>query len=374
MPMRGLQQFLGLLLFISVAVSTSAQTSKYAEKFKAIDVLEIGYHKVADDFIDDYIGSRAETAKALGRYMYYKPMIDSIFASYKIPKEGGLLVLAASGADVFYDDEKSGNKGAWAMQYSVARMYGVKVNTYVDERRNIEKTTRISAKFLKELYLIYNSWSMAFAAYATTTLTINKNIRLAGNSFNYWEMYDSLPLPAQNIVPAYIAASFIYNYHNDYGITPTPFKEIPYDTFRLKKWMSFEAMAPTLHTTVDVLQSLNPIFKKGIVPLSVTPYVLKLPKQSKPWFTDIDTVDFKPYNTNPFVDETVLNLNNLDKPKAGGKTYTGSDTIYHVVKRGEGLGIIAQKYGVTVDSIKSWNNIRGYMIHPNQRIMIIRKE
>lgn len=372
--MRGLQQILSLLLFITAGFSASAQTYKYAQKFKLVDTLNVGYGSMADDFIDDYIGNPKETAKALGRYIYYKPMIDSIFTSYKIPTEGGLLVLAASGADVFYEDEKTGNKGAWAMQYRVARMYGVKVNTYVDERRNIEKTTRISAKFLKELYLIYNSWSMAFAAYSTTTLTVNKYIRLSGNSFNYWKMYDSLPQAAQDIVPAYIAATYIYNYYNDYGITPTPFTEIPYDTLRLKKWMSFEAMAATLRTTVPVLQSLNPIFKKGVVPLSVSPYVLKLPKQSKPWFSDIDTIDFKPYNTNPFVDETVLNLNNLDKPKNTGNAYTGGDTVYHVVKRGQGLGIIAQKYGVSVDKIRKWNKIRGYMIHPNQRIMIIRKE
>lgn len=372
--MRRLQQFLILLLFIFIGVGASAQTSKYAAKFNAIDSLGIGYRDVADDFIDDYINNPKETAKALGRYLYYKPFIDSILKAYQIPSQGGLLTVAVSGADVFYKDEKSGNSGLWAMQYRVARMFGIKMNTYVDERRDIVKTSAVTAKFFKELYLIYNSWSMAFAAYSTTTLTVNKYIRLAGNNFNYWEMYDSLPQAAQDIVPAYIAAAYIYNYHDDYGITPEPYTEIAYDTLRLKKWMSFEAMAPTLRTTVPVLQALNPIFKKGVVPLSINPYVLKLPIQSKPWFSDIDTIDFKPYNTNPFVDETVLNLNNLDKPKNTGKAYTGGDTVYHVVKRGQGLGIIAQKYGVTVDEIRKWNKIRGYMIHPNQRLMIIRKE
>lgn len=372
--MRSLQQFLSLLLFILIGIGASAQTSKYAAKFNAVDSLGIDYKPVADDFIEDYINNPKETAKALGRYIYYKPFLDSIFKSYNIPTQASLLVLAASGADVFYKDEKSGNSGLWAMQYRVARMFGVKMNTYVDERRDIYKTSDVSAKFFKELYLIYNSWPMAFAAYSTTTLSINKYIRLAGNNFNYWEMYDSLPQAAQDIVPAYIAATYIYNYHKDHGITPIPYKEIPYDTVRLKKWMSFEAMAPTLRTTVPVLQTLNPIFKKGVVPLSINPYVLKLPKQSKPWFSDVDTIDFEPYNTNPFVDENVLKLKNLDRPKVEGKTYTGGDTVYHVVKRGEGLGIIAQKYGVTVDKIRKWNNIRGYMIHPNQNLIIIRKD
>lgn len=354
---------------------TSAQVnSQYADKFKQVDSLNIGFGGNADEFITDFINDPAATAEAISKYNNYKSYIDSVCVAYKIPTEVGILILAASNANVFYQD-KEGNSGPWAMQYKVARMYGLKMNTYVDERRDIEKTTEISAKFLKELFIIYDSWSMAFAAYTTSTLTVNKYIRLSGNNFNYWEMYDSLPQAAQDIVPAYIAATYIYNYYADHNISPKPYRIIAYDTLTLDKWMSFDMMASTLRTSVPVLQTLNPTFKKGVIPVSARRYILKLPKQSNPWFSDLDTLSFKPYNTNPYVEENKIPQKNLNTPKGGGKVYTGSDTIYHKVNRGQGLGIIAQKYGVSVDNIRKWNKMRGYMIHPNQRLMIImRKE
>lgn len=374
LPMRVFYKIIAVGFFVLTAVSANSQQSNYAAKFATIDTLGIGYGGNVDDYIEDYINNPKQTAEALGKYIHYKPYLDSIFASFGLPPQASLLVLAASGADVFYKDEETGNAGLWAMQYRVARMYGIKMNTYVDERRDVKKTSTVSAKFFKELYLIYNDWPMAFAAYATTTLAVNKYIRLSGNSFNYWEMYDSLPRAAQEIVPSYIAAAYIFHYHKEHGITPKTHREIAYDTLVMKKWMSFEAMAPTLRTTVPVLQALNPIFKKGIIPFSTRPYVIKAPKQSKPWFRDIDTVDFEPYNSNPFVEEEVLNVNNLGTPKVEGKAYTGGDTLYHYVKRGEGLGIIAQKYGVTVDELRKWNNIKGYTIYPNQKLTIYRKD
>ncbi len=372
--MRQMYKIFSVGFLVVFCISSNAQTgSRYAGKFKQADTLGITYGGNADELIDDFISDGGATAQAISRYNHYKPMVDSVCTTYKIPKQVGLLILAASNADPFYSD-KNGNSGPWAMQYKVARMYGLKMNTYVDERRDIRKTTDISAKFLKELFLIYNSWSMAFAAYSTSTLTVNKYIRLAGNKFNYWEMYDSLPQAAKDVVPAYIAATYIYNYYNEHDITPKPYKPIPYDTLTLNKWMSFEIMAPTLRTTIPVLQILNPIFKKGVVPLSAKRYVLKLPLISKPWFKDVDTLEYKPYNTNPYVEEDKITEKNLNTPKQVNKVYTGGDTLYHTVKRGQGLGIIAQKYGVSVDNIRKWNRIRGYMIHPNQKLLIIRKE
>lgn len=355
------------------AVFASNNDSLYSKRLKKVDSLNMGYHPFASDIIADYLNDPKATAEALGRYQYYKPFLDSVMRSFDIPAQVGLYALAASGVDCFYKEEESGICGPWALQFRVARMYGLKMNTYVDERMDFERTTLLAGKYLKELYLIYDSWPMAMAAFTTNTLTINKFIRKSGNTFNYWEMYDSLPVEAQNIVPSYLAALYIYNYSDKHGITPKPYKPLSYDTVRMKKWMSFEVMAPALHTTVAALQSLNPIFKKGIVPYSVQNYILKLPKSSRPWYGDIDSLEFEPYNSNPFTEEVPeLADKNLPKP-AESEIHNSDLRVTHTVKRGEGLGIIAQKYGVKVDDIRKWNNIKGYTIYPNQKLKIIRK-
>ncbi len=364
-----------LLLFCVVQTAFAINNdSLYAKRLKKVDSLNMGYHPFVSEIIAEYLSDPKATAEALGRYQYYKPFLDSVMRSYNIPTQVGLYALAASGIDFFYKDDESGNCGPWALQFRVARMYGLKMNTYVDERMDFESTTLLAGKYLKELHLIYNSWPMVMAAFTTNTLTINKFIRKSGNTFDYWVMYDSLPTVAQNIVPAFIGAMYIYNYSGEHGITPKPYNAISYDTVRITKWMSFEVLAPALHTTVATLQSLNPIFKKGIVPYSVQNYILKLPKSSRPWYADIDNLKFEPYNSNPYIDEVPeLADKNLPKPK-GDDVQTGEGTIViHTVVRGQGLGIIAQKYGVKVDDLRKWNNIKGYTIYPNQKLKIIRK-
>lgn len=363
-----------VLLFVSVGVFASGNDSLYAQRLRKIDSMGIGYHPWAADFIADYLHSPKETAEALGRYQHYKPYIDSVLKTYGLPSQVGILMLALSGADCFHKNE-NGNCGPWDLQYRVARMYGLKMNTYVDERMDFEQTTQLSARYLKELYVIYNSWPMAMAAFSTNTLTLNKFIRQSGNTFNYWDMYDSLPAEAQKIVPAYIGALYIYNYASQHNITPKPFKTLAYDTVRMTQWMSFDVLAPALHTTVGALQSLNPIFKKGVVPHSVRPYLLKIPQSSRPWMGSIDSLEFEPYNTNPYVEEVPeLADKNLPKPKEEEIHSNAADTIVHVVAKGEGLGVIAQKYGVKVDDIRKWNNLKNYTIFPNQKLKIVRKK
>lgn len=377
MLMRFYRHTFFTLLFLFTATQTllaANNDSLYAKRLKKVDSLGMGYNKLAGEIIAEYIANPKATAEALARYEYYKPFLDSVMRAYNIPTQVGLLVMAASGADCFYKDEESGNCGPWALQFRVARMYGLKMNTYVDERMDFEQTTLLAGKYLKELHLIYGSWPMTMAAFTTNTLTINKFIRRSGNTFNYWEMYDSLPSEAQTIVPSFIGAMYIYYYANESNVKPkVPYKAISYDTVRMTKWMSFEVLAPALHTSVAALQTLNPIFKKGIIPYSVQNYILKLPKSSKPWFGDIDGLEFKPYNNNPYVEEVPeLADKNLPKPKHAD-VHTGEKTVIHVVTRGQGLGIIAQKYGVKVDDIRKWNNIKGYTIYPNQKLKIIRK-
>lgn len=367
-------KFTFVFLFIFSACGIFAQGDGYATRFEATDGLKMRYNTKADGFINDYIANPYTTGEALGRYLFYKDYIDSVMTAYRVPVEAGLLVMAQSNADCFYGDV-DGNSGPWALQYKVARMYALKMNTYVDERRDIKQATELAAKHLKELKLLYDDWPLALAAFATTTLTVNKFIRMSGNTFNYWAIRDSLPPQAQKIVPAYIAASYIYHHHAQHGISPKEYKLPASDTMVMNRWMSFAAMAPTLHTSVGVLQTLNPIFKKGIVPLAATPYVLNIPTTSRPWYDDLDTVTFIPYNMNPYVEEESPGLEeNLPRPKDAQPAFTGGDTIIHVVLKGQGLGVIAKKYNVKVDEIRKWNKLKGFAIHPGQKLIILRKK
>lgn len=345
--------------------------------------VDVKYHPQAGYYINNFVNVPAASSAALGRFEHYKPLLDSILTAHGVPTELGIMVLGNSLADCAYYDSE-GNSGPWAMPYNVARMFDLKVNTYVDERRDLKKSTEAAARYLKELKTIYRDWHLAMAAFASTTTSINKTIRLGGNVFDYWTIYDSLPEEAKPVVPRYIAAVYLFVYHKAHNITPKTYTAIPYDTLSVKKWMSFEVMAPALHASVQDIYELNPEFRRGIVPMSPVPYVVKLPLKSRQWYSSVDSLEYKPYNTNPYIEVPELENKDLPKRKIDGDSAVAdtaatakeavSDTIIHIVKRGEGLGIIARKYGVTVDQLRKWNHIKGYTIHAGKRLIILRKE
>lgn len=383
-----------LILWCLLPTAATPQTD-YANRLATIPDINIKYNPVVDGYINQMLSSPNSTAIALGRYIYYKPVIDSMLIQYGVPTNVGLMVLGNSMADCTYSDAE-GYAGPWAMSYNVGRLWDLKMNTYVDERRDLAKSSFAAAKCMKELRFLYNSPDLALAAFATNTTTVNKYIRLAGNTFDYWEMYDSLPKPAQKIVPSFLAAVYLYYFHAEHGISPITYAPPAYDTVSINKWQSFDEMATVLHTTSKELKELNPEFKQGIVPTSRISYVVKLPLKSKQHFGKLDALDFKPYNTNPYI-EKVPELENRNLPIRKGSDTAQSaevetpqvantsvpsakktdendkqqgDTVNHVVAKGEGLGIIAQKYGVKVDDIKKWNNLKGYNIYPNQKLVI----
>lgn len=377
-----------LLLPAALGARTTVNDSLYAKRLNSLSQLKsinIFFDAKASDYITNIIRNPHTAAEALGRYEYYKPYIDSVLDTYGVPRELGLMLLGNSMANCAYSDEE-GNSGPWAMQYNVGRMWDLKMNTYVDERRDFEKSTAAAVRYLSELKTIYNRYQIAMAAFVTSTTTVNKVIRLNDNVFDYWKIYDSLPTAAQKVVPNFLAAAYLYYYHSEHGIEAKPYSTVAYDIVTISKWQSFNDMATALHTTPQILKELNPEFKQGVVPQSRVAYVIKLPKSSKAWFKSIDSLNFEPYNMNPYIGKVPeLENKNLpiakkdDAPATAGEkpvsdTKTESDTITHIVKRGEGLGIIAQKYGVKVDDIKKWNSLKGFNIIPNQKLLIVPKK
>jgi membrane-bound lytic murein transglycosylase D len=377
-----------LLLPAALSAGTKFNDSLYAKRLNNLPQLagtNIVFNAKASDYITEFIRSPYTAAEALGRYEFYKPYIDSVLDAYQVPRVLGLMMLGNSMANCAYHDEQ-GNSGPWAMQYNVGRMWDLKMNTYVDERRDFEKSTDAAVRYISELKTIYNRYQLAIAAFATSTTTINKVIRLSDNVFDYWKIYDSLPAAAQKAVPQFLAAVYLYNFHSEHGIEPKAYNTPTFDTVQVKQWQSFDDMAVALHTSAKILKELNPEFKQGIVPQSRAGYVVRLPISSKAWYKEIDSMSFEPYNMNPYI-EKVPELPNKNIPIAKkdeapangeGKTpqantdkKTEGDTITHIVQRGEGLGIIAQKYGVKVDDVKQWNDLKGYTIYPNQKLIII---
>ena len=102
--------------------------------------------------------------------------------------------------------------------YQVSKMYKLKVNTYVDERRDPIKSSQVAAQHFKDLFSIYKSWPLAIAAYGCSPVQLNKSIHGAGNSLYFWDIYKVMPSYCRDLYPKVIATVYILNYYKEHGI------------------------------------------------------------------------------------------------------------------------------------------------------------
>ncbi len=387
-----------LVLFISLAFPAMADNEDqlYAQRLSSLkSPIELTYNDAVRKHIDHYLSDPQKTADLLGKCQVIFPFMEKILRDNKLPIELKYLVVAASGAN----NEMvapTGATGYWRMMYNVARTYGLKINSFLDERKDPVRSTQAAASYLKDLNGIYNNWQLSLAAYANTPAILNKSIRQSGYKMNYWDVYPTLPAETKEFIPEFIASAYIFNFFREHGITPHKHDLLmAYDTVTVNKWISFEQISSTLSIPVIDLRELNPIFKKDVVPLGVPPYVIKLPKgKVKNWGRLKDStynyvprpVDMAPRivqkdEPKPEVkpeETTQKNTENTAEPEKEEEKKTdkketpafNKKRINYAVKSGDVLGDIADWYDVTPAQIKSWNKLRSTKIRSGQKLIV----
>ena len=143
--------------------------------------------------------------------------------------------------------------------YSTAKNYGLKINSYVDERLDPVKAADAAARYLRDAYSIFGDWSLAISAYNCGAGNVNKAIRRAGGNKNFWAIYEYLPRETRGYVPAFVGAMYAFTYYKEHGIIPEPIT-IPshLDTFAIRKNLHFAQINGVINVPVDMLKELNP--------------------------------------------------------------------------------------------------------------------
>ena len=294
---------------------------------------------------------------------------------------------------------RAGAAGLWQFMPATAKGLGMEVNSLIDERRDARLSSRNAARYLKQLYEIYNDWSLAIAAYNCGPGNVNKALRRAGGEGkkDYWEIYNFLPAETRGYVPAFIAANYVMNYYNRHGISPTVIKRhLTTDTVQVNKYIHFNQIAAVLNIPVDEIRMLNPQYRKDIIPGDYRPYLLTLPTQQCLSYVmserriveyDADRYARRSYvepgeNSEPEViqgDNGVSNLAQASRQTANAETnneiaqtqLTEKTVVKtHVVTRGESIRDIARQYGVSATDIKRWNQLRRGKVKEGDKLKI----
>jgi membrane-bound lytic murein transglycosylase D len=176
------------------------------------------------------------------------------------------------------------------------KQYGLQVNSLVDERRDPVKSSLAAARYLRDLYRIFGDWNLVIAAYNCGPENINKAIRRAQaankdsvvNVKDYWHIYPYLPRETRGYVPAFIAANYMMTYYSQHNICPMrtrlPTKT---DTIMVDRNIHLEQVAGVMGIDIDMLRSLNPMYRRDIIPGASEPSPLRLPQTEVSRFIDL---------------------------------------------------------------------------------------
>jgi membrane-bound lytic murein transglycosylase D len=336
-------------------------------------VVELSYNTIVRKYIEVYTQKKRQSVEVmLGLAKYYFPIFDEIFDNYDIPNELKYMSIIESALNPrAYSRARA--VGLWQFMYGTGRSYGLTINSIVDERRDPIKSTYAAARFIKDLYNIYNDWILVVAAYNCGPGNVNRAIRRSGGKRNYWDIYFYLPRETRGHVPAYIAATYTMNYYNEHNLTPRKIElSLANDTVMITRELHLMQVSEVLGIPIKLLRDMNPQYRTDIIPAKDKSYPLRLPHDYISRFIDLedsifaykDSVYFNPEKiiTSPTI-YTASRYSHEPPPDNYAR-------LYYKVKSGDNLGYIAEWYNVRVSDLRYWNNIRRNLIRSGQNIVV----
>lgn len=332
--------------------------------------IELPYNSIVGNLINLYLGKRRTlVADMLALNNYYGNIFVEELLKEKLPLELQYLPVIESALNP-NAVSRAGAVGLWQIMPATATGLGLEVNSLVDQRRDPRLASRYAVRYLKQLYEIYGDWSLAIAAYNCGPGNVNKALRRAGGGKkDFWEIYTYLLPETRSYVPAFIAANFVMNYYNKYGIRPTLVKnKLVTDTVLVNHRVHFNQIADVLNIPVEEIRMLNPQFRKDIIPGDNHPYALVLPSQQcLSYIMSEDAILQR--DADSYARRTRVEPGQSLTPNPDG-TVSRLVRKTHIVGRGENLRDIARKYGVSATDIKRWNKMRSGKVKAGKALII----
>lgn len=394
--------------------------------------IPIVFNEAVDYFIRYFTVQRRKVfVNWLKRARRYAPTIRGILREQGLPEDLVYLAMIESGFNPkAYSPMKA--CGPWQFIYETGERYGLRVNWWIDERRDPQKSTVAAARYLKDLFNQFGCWYLAAAGYNAGEGRIERAIAKHETN-DFWELrkFNTLPRETREYIPQLIAAAIIAKDPEKFGLYNIPFDApIPSAVYRVPGGTPLSLIAKAGHLSTISLHALNPEILRGITPPDADSYLVRLPrtvdgegfsKRLRAMLEDgsrvlgvtahvakrRDTVAkiTKQYRVS-VSDLMLVNLcgenfsvrpgspvyiprferdgrgrqveqsEDLDKkPAFAVRSIDAEKTVpnksYHVAKRGEKLQDIARRYQVDVERLREINNLRTDRIRPNTRILLV---
>jgi len=331
-------------------------------------VMELSYNSVVRSYIEMYTKKRRELVSymlSLGEYYY--PMFEEALDRYDLPLELKYLPVIESALNPVAVS-RMGATGLWQFMLQTGKLYKLEVNSLVDERRDPYKATEAAARYLNDLYQIYEDWNLVIAAYNCGPGNVNKAIARSGGKRDYWDIYYKLPRETRGYVPAFIAANYVMNYYDEHRICPQESSNdfIALDTVHVTDEVHFKQISAVLDIPIDQIRRYNPQFKRDIIPGNHKSYALVLPTQEVYAFIS-NKDEIVNHNKSLYLTHRKQTLNSLNDGLASNGNVLNT---YYRVKKGDTLGAIARRNGTTVSRLQQMNGMKSTKLSIGRRLIV----
>jgi membrane-bound lytic murein transglycosylase D len=283
----------------------------------------------------------------------YLGMILPVFRSRGLPDELAYTAMIESGLNP-RAVSRVGAKGLWQFMAPTARLYGLRVDRWVDERLDPEKSTAAAASYLRDLHTRYGSWELAQAAYNAGAVTVDRAVRKTGST-DFWTLARTklLKRETKDFVPAIHAAVLIGRDPGQYGFEcngTTTFPE--FDLVTVPPGTDLKKIAATSGISFQELHALNPTLIRGVTP------------PGKTWDVRV------PSGTRESVVAALTPRKKIVQAANTGRRSSDSAEV-HIVRPRDTVASIAKQYGVSVGNVVRWNNLEsGDAIRPGDRLRV----
>ena len=300
-------------------------------------------------YVHELSRTRSQYRKGMERATQYLPMMMEIFKEYNVPTELTMLPLIESNYRV--DAVSSaGAVGLWQFRRATAKCHGLRVDTWVDERRDPEKATRAAAQYLSDLYAMLGDWDLALAGYYMGEYKVHKAIgKYRTRDISTLAETRAFGRGAKHYVSRLKAAVILAMNPEQHGMTPIELSPLAYDSIQVKRGSGVKTLAQKLGISYNSLRSLNPELKQSKIPPGKGLYTLKIPENTDVAMTALAQAVIEP--------EAAPRKKSASTQSTSRSSASGDVWTYRI-KKGDNLSKISKRYGVDIDTLKELNNIR----------------
>lgn len=358
-----------LFLFQPVKADDFYNREDIKARLEAMElIVQPRYTNSVESYIRGYLakdGAKAE--RILARTVVYFPIFEKYLDEHNMPEDLKYLAVVESGLNP-KAVSRVGATGLWQfMKETGSKEYGLRINSRIDERSCPHSSTIAAMKYLARAYERFGSWELALASYNCGAGNVNRAIRRAGGVKDYWSISKYLPRETRNFVPAFLGAAYIAKYHHTHGVLPQyPDLDMQLtEGVKVYTELDFQTIARVSGLPVEVVEKLNPHYKRGYVPAYSKGHFVILPSrvmQSLKDYLHLLRPDNGSASEMPEIPELV-----------GVEDYFPDDYYYetfYTVAQGDQLNDLGKIFKCSGFSLKVWNELTSKHISRGQELVV----